>query len=68
MKITLTQVHVQPVAQNALAVQVQGIDAEGNTVVYTHTMPIPKLEPEEPKALLDAVKFAILSPANGDPS
>ena len=44
MKIALTQVHVQP-SPNGMLVQVQGVDAEGNAVIYTHTMPTPKLPP-----------------------
>ena len=31
-------------------------------------MPMPKLPPEDPRALVDAVKLAVLTPTNGDPS
>ena len=67
MRITLKQVHVQP-SPNGMLVQVQGIDTAGNSVVYSHTMPMPKLGLEDPRALVDAVKLAVLTPTNGDPS
>ena len=67
MKITLTQVHVQP-SPNGMLVQVQGVDTEGNSVVYSHTMTMPTLNLEEPWDLVEAVKLAVLTPTNGDPS
>ena len=51
-----------------MLVQVQGVDTEGNSVVYSHTMTMPTLNLEEPWDLVEAVKLAVLTPTNGDPS